>query len=357
MNNIFELLGLTVQCNASDLHLTPKSTPLLRIHGELVPMGGEKLTKEEIERLTSCLLNQTQKEIFRMKKSIDFAYEIDGVARFRINLYLQQGQVTCVARRLSDRILSLAELNLPESLYQFADFHDGLVLVTGPTGSGKSTTLAALIDRINQTRACNIITVEDPIEYVHSHKKSIVNQRELYSDTDSFSEALQYILREDPDVILIGEMRDLDTMRTAIMAAETGHLVFSTLHARDTVSTINRMIGVFPPEEQEYIRMQISTSLKAVLSQKLLPTINGNERVPIVEILVITTAISSLIRSGRIEQIYSAIETGGALNMQTMEQSLLDLYHQGKIDKETVFTLSKNPRLIERRMGYVKLAG
>ena len=348
--DIFELLKMTVKKDASDLHLTSDSPPLLRIHGELVPINDKRLSSAETKEMVFEILSSEQKELFEQKHSIDLAYSLKGLGRFRINAYYQKGTVSAAFRRLSDKILSLGELGLPESLHQLCGLRDGLVLVTGPTGCGKSTTLATLIDMINQTRACNIITIEDPIEYLHAHKKSIVNQREIYTDTDSFSEAMRYALREDPDVILIGEMRDLDTMRTAIMAAETGHLVFSTLHTSDAVASVNRILGVFPSVEQQYIRQQLSEVLKAVISQRLLKCRDENGRVPAVEIMRVTKGISNLIRLGKTEQICTAIETGSNFGMQTMEQSLIALYQQGKIDKETVFKIAKNVQAVERRM-------
>ncbi|MCL0041036.1 type IV pilus twitching motility protein PilT [Thermodesulfovibrionales bacterium] len=339
--NIFKLLRLTVERGASDLHLTPHSPPLLRIHGELFPVEGRKLSSQETAEMIFQLLSPEQKEMFERKRSIDLAHNFKGVGRFRISAYYQKGTVSAAFRSLPAKIRSLTDLGLPESFHQLSNLRDGLVLVTGPTGCGKTTTLATLIDMINQTRACNIITIEDPIEYSHQHKRSIVNQRELYTDTDSFAEAMRYVLREDPDVILVGEMRDLDTMRTAITAAETGHLVFSTLHTRDAASSIDRILGVFSPVEQQHIRHQLSEALKAVISQRLLRCANGEARVPVVEIMIVTKAISNLIRIGKTEQIYSVIETGGSFGMQTMEQSLMNLYRQGKIDKETVFKTAK----------------
>ena len=348
--DIFELLRLTVQRKASDLHLTPGSSPLLRIHGELVPVKDGRLSSEETKEIIFQLLSLEQKELFNKKHSIDLAYSLEGTGRFRINAYYQRGMVSVAFRNLPDRIFSLTELGLPEGLHQLSGWRDGMVLVTGPTGCGKTTTLTTLIDMINQTRACHIITIEDPIEYLHTHKKGIVNQRELYTDIDSFAGAMRYALREDPDVILIGEMRDVDTMRTAITAAETGHLVFSTLHTRDAVSSINRILGVFPPVEQQYIRQQLSEVLRAVVSQRLLRCADGNGRIPAVEVMIVTKAVSNLIRLGKTEQIYSAIETGVSFGMQTMEQSLISLYRQGKINKETVFKTAKSVKLMERRI-------
>lgn len=348
--DIFGLLKETVKENASDLHLTTGSPPLLRIHGELCPVGDRRVLPGDTKKVISELLSSEQKDLFDKKHSIDLAYTFKELGRFRINAYRQKGTITIAFRRLSDSILSLNSLGLPESLHQLSNLRDGLVLITGPTGSGKSTTLATLIDMINQTKSCNIITIEDPIEYVHEYKKSVINQRELYTDVNSFSEAMRYALREDPDVILVGEMRDVDTMRTAITAAETGHLVFSTLHTRDCVSSINRILGVFPPVEQQYIRQQISEVLKAVVSQRLLRCADGKARIPTVEVMMVTKGIGNLIRQGKTEQIYSAIETGSGFGMQTMEQSLIKLYQQGQIDKDTLFKTAKNVKLVEKRI-------
>ncbi len=344
------LLKDTVKENASDLHLTTGSPPLLRIHGELCPVGDKRVLPGDTKKVIFELLSSEQKDLFDKKHSIDLAYTFEGLGRFRINAYRQKGTITIAFRRLSDAILSLDSLGLPESLHRLSDLRDGLVLITGPTGSGKSTTLATLIDMINQTKSCNIITIEDPIEYVHEYKKSVINQRELYTDVNSFSEAMRYALREDPDVILVGEIRDVDTMRTAVTAAETGHLVFSTLHTHDCVSSINRILGVFPPIEQQYIRQQVSEVLKAVVSQRLLKCADGKIRIPAVEVMMITKGIGNLIRQGKTEQIYSAIETGGGFGMQTMEQSLVKLYQQGKIDKDTLFKTAKNVKLVEKRI-------
>jgi len=355
--DIFELLKTTVDREATDLHLTPGSQPHIRVHGDLVPLGDEKTTPEQTAEVVKRILTPARHQVFEKRRAIDFAINTDGLGRFRVSAYYRNGRVAVAFRRLSDSALDLKELNLPEAIGKVVDIRDGLVLVTGPTGSGKTTTLATLIDMINSTHARNIITIEDPIEYVHPHKKSIVNQRELHTDVDSFADALRVALRGDPDVILVGEMRDLDTIRTAIMAAETGHLVFSTLHSRDAVSSIERMVGVFPAGEQQQIRQQLSGTLKYVISQRLLQTADGRGRVPSVEVMVVTFALANLIRRGKSEQIYSSIETGGQLGMQTMEQSLCELYLQRKIDRDTAVRMAKNPKLIEERLKRTRETG
>ena len=349
--DIKELLQITIEKGATDLHLTKNSPPVLRIHGDMVPLEGSCLTGEDTRNLIMKLLSPQQEEVLEREQSVDLAHSLNGnetSSRFRINAFYQQGSLACAIRRLSDKIVSLEELGLPTSVGNLCEFQDGLILVTGVTGSGKTTTLASMVDRINNSRSCHIITIEDPVEYIHKHKKAIINQREIRTDVPNFATALRFALREDPDVILVGEMRDLETIRTAIMAAETGHLVFATLHTQDTVSTIRRTIGVFPEEEQEQIRHQLSMTLRAVVSQKLLKCKDGSGRVPAVEMMMLTSGIANLIRLHKDEQIYSAIETGAGMGMQTLEHSLINLYKSGKIDKDTVFRNAKDPRRLER---------
>ena len=351
---IIELLNITAEKNATDLHITAGSPPIIRVFGDLIPVNQHRLAPEDTKEMVISVLSDKQKRLFESDRSIDFAYDAEQegkkVGRFRVNAFYQKGMISAAFRKLSDEILSIKDLLLPESINKLTNLPDGLVLVTGPTGSGKTTTLSSIIDRINRTRPCHIITIEDPVEYIHKHKKAIVNQREIHSDVNSFPDGLRFALREDPDVILVGEMRDLDTMRTAIMAAETGHLVFSTLHSRDAVSTINRAIGVFPVEEQQQIRQQISMVLRAVISQRLLKRSDIKGMIPAVEVMILNTAISNLIRTGKDEQVYSAIETGGLLGMQTMEESLCYLCKAGKITVDTATKTAKNPNLIKRRL-------
>lgn len=349
--DITQLLQTTIEKDATDLHLTKDSPPMLRINGDLVPLGQGRLTREDTENMVMSILSLRQRDLLEGERSVDLAYSLDGTGtsgRFRINAFYQKGSVACAIRRLSDKILGLEELGFPPSVGDLCDLRDGLILVTGVTGSGKTTTLASMVDRINSTRSCHIITIEDPIEYIHSHKKAIVNQREVHTDVPGFANALRFALREDPEVILVGEMRDLETIRTAVMAAETGHLVFATLHTQDAVSTVRRIIGVFPEEEQGQIRHQLSMTLRAVVSQRLVRRKDGSGRIPAVEIMIVNHGITNLIRTQKDEQIYSAIETGAAQGMQTIEHSLISLYKAGKIDKETVYRNSKDSRLVER---------
>jgi twitching motility protein PilT len=344
-------LKAALEEEATDLHVTVNSPPVLRIHGQLVPMEHKNLDKNDTQQLLENILSPAQKEVLERKRAIDLAYSLNGsnrTSRFRVNVFYQRGALAAAFRRLADEIVSLEELNLPPSLYKLCDMNNGLVLVTGPTGSGKTTTLASLIDRVNQIRPCHIITIEDPIEYVLEHKKALINQRELHNDVPSFAEGLRSALREDPDVVLVGEMRDLDTMRTAIMAAETGHLVFATLHTRDATSTVGRVVGVFPTDEQEQIAHQLSMTLRAVVSQRLVRTQDGKGRVPAVEIMLATSGIANMIRQHKAEQIRSVIETGASQGMQSMEHSFVRLYKEGKIDKETVLKNARDINYVER---------
>jgi twitching motility protein PilT len=349
-NKIDELLHKALELNGSDLHLSAKTPPAVRVHGKLEMLRHDRLTDGDLEELILPILTPRQQDVLREKNSVDMAYTLNEDYRFRVNIYFQRGSLSGVFRQLPNLKLSLEALGLPASIGDFAGLRDGLVLVTGPTGSGKSTTLAAIIDQVNRTDHFHIITIEDPIEFVHENKRSIVSQRELFTDVPSFASALRDSLREDPDVILVGEMRDLETMRTAIMAAETGHLVFSTLHSRDAISTLNRMISVFPTDEQPQVRYQLATTLKGVVSQRLLPTSDGAGRCAAIEIMCSTTAISNLIRTNRLEQVYSLMETGGELGMQTMELSLIRLYKDGKIDMETALRMAKSENLIKSRL-------
>jgi len=344
------LLAKTLDLDGSDLHLSLNSPPLIRIDGELRKLKAAKLTKECLDGLLLPILSDRQQRVLQEQFSVDIAYSTDEDTRFRVNVFFQRGALASVFRQLPSIKLSLEALGIPVGVHDFAELRDGLVLVTGPTGSGKSTTLAAIIDKINSWKSCHIITIEDPIEFVHNNNKSLITQRELYTDVPSFSVALRDAMREDPDVILVGEMRDLDTMRTAIMAAETGHLVFSTLHSRDAESTLARMLGVFPVEEQSQVRMQLSSTLKGVVSQRLLKRCEGGGRVPAVEVMKVTSAISNLIRTSKLEQVYSSIETGGKFGMQTMELSLAKLYKEGHIDKETAVRMAKNESVILSRL-------
>ncbi|WP_058301595.1 type IV pilus twitching motility protein PilT [Gorillibacterium timonense] len=329
------LLRLAVDRQASDLHLTAGSPVMLRIHGSLKPAGNHVLRPEDTEAVARQLIPEADWGAFRQSGDLDFAYGIPEVARFRVNAYRQRAHVGLSIRIIPDRVPHLGELGLPPAAEWFASRPQGLLLVTGPTGSGKSTSLAAILDHINRTRSEHIITLEDPIEYLHESKRSIVNQREVGGDTESFARGLRAALRQDPDVILVGEMRDLETISTAITAAETGHLVFATLHTADAPQTIDRIIDVFPPGQQQQIRSQLSSVLLGVMAQRLLPTADGNGKIAAVEVLVNTPAIANLIRSEKVHQIRSAMQTGRGSGMQTMEQALRELIQAGSITAET----------------------
>jgi twitching motility protein PilT len=326
ITSIDDLLEQLVARGASDLHISVASPPAIRVRGHIERLEGyEPLTPDDTRGLLYRILSSEQQKQFEIKRQLDFAYAIPGLARFRVNVYYQREAVGAAFRVIPQDIKSAEELGLPAVLHDLSAKPRGIVLVTGPTGSGKSTTLAAIIDEINRTRAEHILTVEDPIEFVHKHKRCIVNQREIGPDAMSFAEALKAALRQDPDVILVGEMRDLETISTALTAAETGHLVFGTLHTQSAPSTIDRIIDVFPPAQQEQVRIMIAGSLEGVVTQTLLPTADGGGRVAALEILLPDDAVRNLIRQGKVEQIYSVMQTNTARGMQTMEQALADL--------------------------------
>ncbi len=329
------LLRLAHERGASDVHITTGAPPMFRIHGEMRPVGGEPLTPLQTMDMAKQLLAEDQYQSFLDRGDYDGSYEIDDVSRFRVNAYRQRGNASLTIRLVPTKIPPLERLGLPHSALDFVNKPQGLLLVTGPTGSGKSTTLAAMLDYINQTRSEHIITLEDPIEFVHANRKCIVNQREIGVDTASFGVGLRAALRQDPDVILVGEMRDLETISTAITAAETGHLVFGTLHTADAPQTIDRMIDVFPPEAQQQIRVQLASVLLGVIAQRLLPRADGAGRVAAMEVLVSTPAVANLIRTEKVHQIRSMMQTGKALGMQTMENSLRELVQQRIITMET----------------------
>lgn len=324
-----------VSQGASDLHMTVNAPPMLRINGSLQPTGtAQPWSREKVVAALFSILSQEQKEIFERELELDFAYTISTNARFRVNIYQQRGSMGGAFRIIPTELKQLKALGVPESVGNFAQLARGLVLVTGPTGSGKSTTLAALIDLVNSTRADHIVTVEDPIEFLHHHKKSIVNQREVGSDTHSFGAALKHVLRQDPDVILIGELRDLETISVALTAAETGHLVFATLHTQDAPQTIDRVIDVFPPHQQGQVRAQLAATLQGVICQSLVKRADGKGRAVATEVLVTTSAISNLIREGKTYQIISMMQAGRAQGMHTMDQHLADLVKSGTVTYE-----------------------
>ncbi|MBM3239919.1 PilT/PilU family type 4a pilus ATPase [Candidatus Poribacteria bacterium] len=326
------LLQITVARKASDLIIVNDALPTLRVGGELVTIEGEKLTEAETKRLVYALLNAEQIEKFEREWELDFSTTVPNLGRFRVNVHYQKNNVAAAIRYLSMDIPRFEALRLPESARELALKRRGLVLITGPSGSGKSTTLAALIDIINSERACHIITIEDPIEYVHTNKLSIVEQREVYTDTHSFVEALKRVLRQSPDVILIGEMRDADTIKTAITAAETGHLILATLHTIDACQTIDRIIDIFHAEQQQQVRAQLSMCLQGIIAQTLLPRSGGTGQILAAEVMMMTDAIGAAIRSGKNAQIYSYIQTGRIYGMQTLDYALKELYTSGLID-------------------------
>jgi len=355
------LLKTLVENGGSDLHLTINTPPQIRVHGHLQRLEGGDLTAAETKQLSYSVLTDAQKKRFEETLELDFSFGIKGMARFRCNLFNQRGAVGAVYRVIPEKIRTFQELGLPQVLTTLAERPRGLVLVTGPTGSGKSTTLAAMIDKINKERHDHILTIEDPIEFVHQHQGCLVNQREVHSDTQSFGAALRAALREDPDIVLIGEMRDLETVESALRIAETGHLTFGTLHTNSAAQTINRIIDIFPSSQQSQVRTQLSLVLEGIVCQALLPKVTGG-RVASLEIMVPNAAIRNLIREDKIHQIYSAMQTGQEkLGMQTMNQSLATLYQKKQITLETALSASSNrdelQDLINRGVGVVAGAG
>jgi twitching motility protein PilT len=342
--DLAELLNHAVQHGASDLHLTASRPPMVRIRGELIPSGFDtELGPDDTKALIYSVLTDDQKAKFEEEHELDFSIGIPGVSRFRVNVFMQRGCVSGVFRTIGENIPTCDELGLTDPIKQLALLPRGLVCVTGPTGCGKSTTLAAMINLVNQEKDGHIITIEDPIEFLHPHIRSTINQRELGSDTFSFPRALKSVLREDPNVILVGEMRDLETIAAALTLAETGHLVLSTLHTQDAASTVDRIIDVFPPYQQEQIRVMLAATLKGVVSQVLLPKADGQGRVAAREVLVVTPAISALIREGKTHQVYSAIQTGATYGMTTMEKSLAELCQAGLISAEDALSKANHP--------------
>ncbi|HVU59898.1 MAG TPA: type IV pilus twitching motility protein PilT [Candidatus Saccharimonadales bacterium] len=325
------LLEEVVKKKASDLHLQVGLPPMLRVDGALTPVSGaEPLSDEAVEALIFAILDEDQKQILLKDKEFDFSFAFGDMGRFRVNAFHERGNLAAALRLIPNEILSIEQLGLPPVVAKFADYPRGLVLVTGPTGSGKSTSLAALVHKINMERAAHIITIEDPIEYTHKSNKSVIVQREVHYDTYSFSAALRSALREDPDVVLIGEMRDLETIASAITIAETGHLVFATLHTNSAAQSIDRMIDVFPPHQQPQIRAQLSNILMAICSQRLIPAIGGG-RIAASEILVVTPAVRNIIREGKTHQLDAVIQTGAEFGMQSMDKTLAKLIHEGTI--------------------------
>jgi twitching motility protein PilT len=357
---IQQLLKAMVEFGGTDLHITIDSAPLVRIDGSLVPLKLPPLDAAQSRWLCYGVMTDMQKLRFESDMEVDFSFSINGVSRFRANVYSQRGSTAGTFRSIPERIRTMDELGLPPAVQALCGRPRGLVLVTGVTGSGKSTTLAAMVDKINSSESCHILTIEDPVEYVHQHKKSLVNQREIHSDTTSFKKALRSALRQDPDVVMIGEMRDLETVESALTIAETGHLAFATLHTNSAVQTINRIIDVFPAHHQQQIRAQLSLVLEGIICQNLVPKSSGKGRVVAMEILVPTPAIRNLIREDKIHQIYGAMQAGqGKHAMQTLNQSLSELVLKGEISQDTAMSFSSNQdeltELINRGVGTLRM--
>nr|WP_269204586.1 type IV pilus twitching motility protein PilT [Motilibacter deserti] len=346
------LLVRTLDSGASDLHLTAGARPALRVHGELRQLEGEPLLRPgTLQRAVYGMLTQRQRERLEETLELDLAYSLPGRARFRVNVFRQRDSLGAVFRVIPFEIRPLEQLDVPPAVAGFAALERGFVLVTGPTGSGKSTTLAALLDLANRTRNDHIVTVEDPIEFLHSHQRSLVNQREVGEDTLSFQDALKHVLRQDPDIILVGELRDLETISVALTAAETGHLVLATLHTQDAAQTIDRLIDVFPPHQQQQVRTQLAAALQGVVCQTLVKRADGTGRVVAAEVLVVTPAVRNMIRDGKTHQIYSAMQAGAAHGMQSMDQSLAQLVRQGRVTYDTALEKCHNVEDFKRLTG------
>lgn len=349
-----ELLLLTIQEKASDLHLTEKSPPIFRIDGRLVPLTGKTLSRDEIHDMIYSILSDRQRTKFEEDKELDFSLALTGMDRFRVNVHVQRGSVEAAFRRISLFIPSMEELQLPPVIADLARRQNGLVLITGPTGTGKTTTLASMINLINSERTAVIMCIEDPIEYIFTNNKSVIKQREVHRDTNSFAEALKRCLRQDPDVIVVGEMRDLETISTALTAAETGHLVLATVHTPDAPQTIERIIDVFPPYQQQQVRLQLSTALQGVVSQKLVPRASGKGRIMVPEIMVATAGVRNLIRERAIEQLRSAMQTGGQHGMRTFDKSLKELYEKDIITLQTALNYATDVNELKTLMSSTK---
>jgi twitching motility protein PilT len=352
-----DLLMEVVGRRASDLHLSAGAPPTVRVRGRLSRLENYPvLSDTDTREIVYSILSGDQRQRLETNWQLDFAYSIPGHARFRVNAYFQRGAIGAAFRLIPFELTSIDQLGLPAAVHDLTRKPRGFVLVTGPTGSGKSTSLAAMLDEINSTREEHIMTIEDPIEFLHAHKKCLVNQRELGSDAQSFADALKAALRQDPDVILVGEMRDLETISTALTAAETGHLVFATLHTQDTAQTVDRIIDVFPPEQQGQVRVQLSVALQGIVTQQLLPTADGAGRVAACEVLIPNPAVRNLIREGKTHQIYSVLQTGSAQGMQTMDAALVSLIRTGKVSQKLAEERSSTPEEMRRLLGVGSLA-
>lgn len=356
MSSLHDLLKTMMEKGASDLHLATGLPPVMRLHGQVIPVGTEALQPAETKSLAYSILTEAQKQKFEEEYELDLSFGVKGLSRFRANVFMERGAVALAIRTIPYKIMNFEELGLPAVVADLCNRPKGLILVTGPTGSGKSTTLATMIDKINRERAEHIVTIEDPIEFVHQHKRSVVNQRELYADTHSFKAALKSVLRQDPDKVLIGEMRDLETIEAALTIAETGHLTFATLHTNSAVQTINRIVDVFPPHQQPQIRAQLSFVLEGVLCQMLLPRSNGQGRVLVLEVMIPNAAIRNLIREEKIHQIYGMMQAGKEKSgMQTMNESLLQHVLRRNITVEAALGASTMPeelmQMVQRGQG------
>lgn len=351
MPSIEDILKEAKDAGASDVHLTVGIPPKMRVNGRLIDMDYPKFTPADTMEILLSIMTELQREKFEEKGEYDLSFSVPKTGRFRVNAYKQRGSVALAFRLVGTQVPSPAELGLPKSVVELSQKKRGLILVTGPTGSGKSTTLAALVDRINNSREAHVITLEDPIEYLHKHKKSIVNQREIGMDSENYANALRAALREDPDVIMVGEMRDFETIRIAITAAETGHLVLSSLHTIGAASTVDRVIDVFPPHQQQQIKIQLSNVLETVISQQLIPTADGNGRVAAFEIMHSNNAVRNLIREGKSHQLTGVIQTNRKLGMITMDDAILQLYEEDKIDRNMALQFAQNPDMMEGKLG------
>ena len=348
---IEDLLHIMVEKGSSDLHLKAGCAPMIRVDGDLVPITYELLSAEVVRRMIESILTEEQKAKFVVEKELDMAYSVPGLSRFRVNVFMQRNTWSTAIRVIPSRPFSIDELKLPHILKDLAMKPRGLILVTGPTGSGKSTTLAAMVNHINENKRCHIVSVEDPIEFLHKDKNSVLSQREVGEDTNSFTNALKHVLRQDPDVILIGEMRDLETVSIAITAAETGHLVLATLHTNSAANTIDRMIDIFPPHQQQQIRMQLSVTLEGIVCQTLVPRAEGSGRILAMELLPVTPAVRNVIREGKSYQIPNIIQSGAQYGMQSLDVSLRNLYLQGLISYDEALAKASSPE------EFIKLVG
>jgi twitching motility protein PilT len=355
---VTELLEIVLERGASDLHLTAGAPPTIRVHGDLIRLVDYPiLSPRALQGMIYAILPQKMRERLEQELELDMSYALPGKARFRVNVYYQRDSLGAAFRLIPYEIKSVESLGLPSVVADLARYPRGFVVVTGPTGSGKSTSLAGMVDIVNRERSAHIMTVEDPIEFLHKHQQCIVNQREVGADTHSFAQALKHVLRQDPDVILVGEMRDLETISTAITAAETGHLVFATLHTQDAPQTIDRIIDVFPPHQQQQVRVQLATTLQGVVTQQLLQAVDGRSRAVACEVLICTPAVRNLIREGKVHQIYSIMQAGGRFGMQTMDQALANLVKEGKVTQQLAYERSHDPEELNRLIGAAGAAG